>query len=151
MTQASALATTYCDVLARGSASSPLACLPKCVAAALARRHSANLPSRIWNVRSARAANLERVCHDHNRLVALSIHALQHLHDLGRRVAIKAAGRLVRPQDRRLMNQRASDGDPLSLSTGEFRWQAPQLVCESHIRKRTVARACAPPRDRNSR
>src|SRR5205814_278706 len=51
---------------------------------------------------------------------SLGIQPLEDLHDLDARPAVEIAGRLIREQDRRIVEQRARDRDALLLSAGEL-------------------------------
>ena len=56
-------------------------------------------------------------------LIALLVRYSQQRHDLLSVAAVQIAGRLIRKQDRRMMNQRSSDRHPLLLPAGKLAGQ----------------------------
>ena len=57
---------------------------------------------------------------DHDDGDALVVEFLEHAHDFDARLAVEVAGRLVGQQQRRLVDQRAGDGDALLLAAGKL-------------------------------
>ncbi len=70
--------------------------------------------------RSGVGRDIGFVGHDDNGDAALAIERLQRLHDLVRVPGIEIAGRLVRKQQDRIVDQGARDGDPLLLAAGQL-------------------------------
>src|SRR5215471_2260576 len=67
------------------------------------------------------------VRYEDDRDPLFSIQFLKHLQDFYARLRVEVAGRLVGEQQRRMVYQRAGDGDALLLAAGELR----RLVIES--------------------
>ena len=61
------------------------------------------------------------VRHEDHRQSALAVQALEDAHDLSAGARVESTRRLVRQNDRRLVDQGAGDRDTLLLSTGQFR------------------------------
>ena len=57
---------------------------------------------------------------DHDDGDALVVQFLEHAHDFDAGLAVEVAGRLVGEQQRRLVHQRAGDGDALLLAAGKL-------------------------------
>ena len=58
---------------------------------------------------------------------------LQERHDLVPGAFVEVAGRLVGQQHGGLLDQRAGDGDPLLLPSGQLRGQEPGPLAETHV------------------
>src|SRR5215207_399430 len=57
---------------------------------------------------------------DEGETLAL-VQVAHQVHDLVGGLAVEGARRLIRPDDRRVVDERAGDGDALPLAAGEFR------------------------------
>src|SRR5579872_2272123 len=57
---------------------------------------------------------------EHDRDAAIVLEALEDVHDLDAGAAVEISGGLVREQDRRIVQQRPRDGDPLLLAAGQL-------------------------------
>ena len=78
---------------------------------------------------------------DHDdRDAAFAIERGERLHDLVRRAGVEVAGRLVRQQQARVVDQRARDRDPLLLAAGELARRVALTVAQAEQPER---RACA--------
>ena len=69
---------------------------------------------------SAAAVGYAGIVRDHDNRPAGRVEFVQHLQNELAGLAVEVAGRLVREQDRRIVDQRAPDGDALLLTAGEF-------------------------------
>jgi hypothetical protein len=69
-----------------------------------------------WSLVIWPSCNLQGVGHQHEGLVVLLVEVAEEVHDLVGVGAVQVAGGLVAPDDGRLVDQRASDGDALALS-----------------------------------
>ena len=58
---------------------------------------------------------------DDEGLALLRVELLHEAHDLVGGLRVERAGRLVGPDDRRVVDERAGDGDALALAAGELR------------------------------
>ena len=78
---------------------------------------SVTVPCLMCRRRSARFATAESCGHDHEREPAVAPEPLEEVHDLVAGLLVEIAGRFVGQQQRRLLHERARDGDPLLLPT----------------------------------
>src|SRR4051812_20196885 len=69
---------------------------------------------------------------EHDGDAALDIQFLEDVHDLDRRAGIEVARRFVGEQDRRLVDERARDGDALLLTAGELIGIVVHALAEAH-------------------
>ena len=68
---------------------------------------------------------------------------LENFHDLHARLGVQRAGRLVRQQNVRVVDEGAGDGDALHLAAGHLVWPLVQLIAEAdkmHIWRRSNKR-----------
>src|SRR5689334_25085973 len=68
---------------------------------------------------------------------SLRVEPLEDLHDLDARAAVEIAGWLIGEQDRRIVEQRARDGDALLLAAGELIRMVASAIGEADRGERT--------------
>jgi hypothetical protein len=78
-----------------------------------------------------RAPDRDVVGDDHERQPALEVEAAHQVDDLVRVLAVEVARRLVGPDDRRVVDERACDGDALTLAAGELFWDVRAALSEA--------------------
>ena len=73
-----------------------------------------------------------RIVRDHDdKAVARDL--LENFHDLHARLGVQRAGRLVRQQNVRVVDEGAGDGDALHLAAGHLVWPLVQLIAEADL------------------
>ena len=91
--------------------------------------------------------DVRRMGHDDDGDAALAIELHQRFHDLMRGARIEIAGRLVRQQQARIVDQRAGDRDALLLPAGQLR----RACCARGRRDRAIPVTRARARSRDAR
>src|SRR5687767_11192760 len=77
-----------------------------------------------------------RLVRDHDDGLAELVESLQDREDLRARVRVEVPGRLVGEDHRRVVQERARDGDALLLSAGELARAVLHAVGEAHLSQR---------------
>src|SRR5215471_15296242 len=76
------------------------------------------------------------VRHDNDRQITLVVQPLEDFHHLDRRPRVERSRRLVRQDQRRIVDQRARKRDALLLSAGELIWHVSLPIGKTDVRQR---------------